>query len=423
MSESIIRPLAPSEVHFALVGHYSGFATRVLGPLHTAALSAAVRALGRTYPVLPSGIGADPAGMPALTTGSVALLEFSQAEGYSDDRLFQLPELDGRVGAVHVVRHDAATWSLTLLTQHAMADSHHLLEVLADLWSFYTEAAAGRELRPTSQGLPRPLEDCLFERHIATSAAAAGADAAEAQEPPEQQRLTACIEPVDAVGNPVWRRAVFTVAETNTLVAVARRAQTTVNGVVSAALMLATAEDTGIPVEDLLKVYAVDYRQRVAPPISPTEVTNGCLAEVFSAATPGTDVLTLARAITDTLEHDMRTGRLLGHIGLTHTLVQVFMASAGRIIFSSNRGIVPRLARPADHRLIDFHSLEHFTNPDGGHLPLFLVSTFEGELRADATYPEKVLDSFDRFIRELIRGRDGAATDQRPRAGADAAGR
>jgi acyl carrier protein len=410
---NFIRMLAQSEAYHSMNGLYSGRAVRAVGPLDLEALSAAVSALGVAHPVLSCRIGRDEEGRPVLVEGSGSDFRLSRCEGRSEDRTAGMPPLDGRVGAVHVVRHDTETWSLTLMTHHSMVDGRHMLKVLADLWSFYAEAAAGRTLRPRSHGIPRPLEELLAERGVEIpedhpdgeltadtdpEAAQEGAGAAEVPMP----QFTASPQAEDADGHPVWRRVVLTSVETQALAAVARGGRTTVNGVVSAALMLSTAEDTGIAAQDLVHVAAVDLRQQVSPPIAPAECTNGIAAAVYCGADPEADLLTLARAITETVRDDLTTGRSLKFIGMTPSLQELFMTSAGRIVGTTNVGSLPRLARPAGVELVDYHRFEQMTTPHGVDNPMFAVSIFEGRLHIDSTLPESVLDGLDRRIRELI---------------------
>jgi acyl carrier protein len=412
---NFIRMLAQSEAYHSMNGLYSGRAVRAAGPLDLEALSAAVSALGVAHPVLSCRIGRDEEGRPVLVEGSGSDFRLSHYEGRSEDRTAGMPPLDVRVGAVHVVRHDAETWSLTLMTHHSMVDGRHMLKVLADLWSFYTEAAAGRTLQPRSHGIPRPLEELLAERGVEIpedhqdhqeeltadtdlEAAQEGAGAAEVTMP----RFTASPQAEDADGHPVWRRVVLTSVETQALAAVARGGRTTVNGVVSAALMLSTAEDTGIAVQDLVHVAAVDLRQQFSPPIAPAECTNGIAAAVYCDADPDADLLTLARAITETVRDDLTTGRSLKFIGMTPSLQELFMTSVGRIVGTTNVGAIPRLARPAGVELVDYHRFEQLITPHGVDNPMFAVSIFEGRLHIDSTLPESVLNGLDRRIRELI---------------------
>ncbi|WP_051773016.1 hypothetical protein [Saccharothrix sp. NRRL B-16314] len=145
-----------SEACHAMNGRYSGRAVRASNPLDVEALSAAVSALGAAHSVLSSRVDRDEEGQPLLVEGSSSEFHFSRCWGYSDDRLAGMPPLDGQVGVVHVVHHDAETWSMTLLTHNSVVDGPLMLKILTDLWTYYTEAAAGRKPWPRRYGLPRP---------------------------------------------------------------------------------------------------------------------------------------------------------------------------------------------------------------------------------------------------------------------------
>lgn len=157
MSE-LIRLLARSEACHAMNGIYSGRAVRASGPLDVESLSAAVSALGVAHSVLSSRIERDEEGQPVLVEGSSSEFHFSRCWGHSEDRMAGMPPLDGQVGVVHVVHHDADTWSMTLLTHDSAVDGPHMMKILTDLWTYYTEATAGRRLWPRRHGIPRPPE-------------------------------------------------------------------------------------------------------------------------------------------------------------------------------------------------------------------------------------------------------------------------
>ncbi|GGM57101.1 acyltransferase [Longimycelium tulufanense] len=368
-SQLLVRPLAPSEAWFFPVGAYVGYSTRVRGHLDTAALSQAFDDLRRAYPILSSRLIPDLTGQPAIADASELPAAFTECAGNADESMAGLPELDNRTAAVHVVRDEDDTAAVTLLTHHAVADGHHSLHALSELWTFYTAHAGGTPLRRRRQDYPHSLEHALHQRGISVDVGT-------------PELLGADIADIEYFrGIPRYARTRLSAEDTAALTAVGRRHGTTVNGLVSAALLSATAHTMGTDTHAVYYSYAVDLRTRLTPPIGYPEGTNILAMETF-IADPGSDrdPIALARSITDKLRDDIATGAIYDPRQAANPGDRTTMLAA------SNWGIIPHLPTPADLTIEDFHptGTGHPSPRDRYSLGTHIIFTFDGQLTVDS---------------------------------------
>ncbi|MFD4245416.1 hypothetical protein ACFWP3_28075 [Streptomyces sp. NPDC058525] len=392
-ASAVVRPLAPSEVTFAGAGVYTGFAVRVSGRLDLAALAVAYEALVRAFPVL--GARLEPAcdGGFDLVAGAGRVPEVSVVDG-DPDLLVHDQEFDQGValGRLSVVR-DGDSASVTLFTHHCIADACHSLAVLAELWSCYTDVVNGlppeREVRP----YPVAVEELLAERGIEKTAMPAVRPA-----PPERPQAgeEPAVVRAPADGGPghvslLVTRCRLSVAETAALVEFGHREGVTVNGLVSAAILLGDAEIRGLPLTEMTYVYPVDLRTRLTPAVGETDGTNLLGAAVHRPTADSTGLVELGRSICASLAEAIAGGVV------QQSPLHIPRGTAPRtappppgLLIATNWGRVPAPRMPEGLRITDFRSaVVPASRPDAPPPPrqpgggYCIISTFAGRLSVE----------------------------------------
>ncbi|MFI9403186.1 hypothetical protein [Nocardia sp. NPDC052316] len=429
-TSTAIRPLAPSEQMFAGAEIYVGYAVQVSGRLDLAALSSAYQATVRAYPVLGAGLEPAEGGNHILVSSTGVAPEISVVDG-DPERLLVDPAFDQRLAlsALRVVR-DGDTASVTLLTHHSVADAYHSLAVLAQLWSCYTDVVAGQPVERDVHPYPQSVEELLAARGIEkvadpdaaqqkpVGAAAPDSAAVHATEP-------AMPETVSADSGFVSLRTTrchLAPAETAELVELGHREGVTINGLVSAAIMLGEAEVLGLSLTDILLTYPVDLRSRITPPVGLTEGTN-VLGFANHLSTENTGLLDLARDICESLRSGLASGTVQRtSLHMPETAGE--WALAPGMVIVTNWGRVPILRAPDDLCINDFRStLTARGDRAGGQdpeAPVYIVSTFGGRLSIELHHPEATTAQQQRRIDAVtakLRGAVAARTDSTRRSG------
>ncbi|MEU9147573.1 hypothetical protein [Streptomyces sp. NPDC048349] len=395
-TSAVIRPLAPSEETFARAGVYMGYAVRVSGSLDVAALAAAYQAVVRAHPVLGARLEpADGEGFD-LVAASAGTPGITVVDG-DEDQLVHGPEFDQRTVLSHVsVVRDGDTADVTLFTHHSIADACHSLAVLAELWSCYTDVVTGRSPEREVRPYPVPVEELLAQRGIEKRAwpVPAGPQAAE----------QAAVEPVVAppavaaapVGGgrhvpPLVARCHLSVDETAALVELGHREGVTINGLVSAAILLSDAEIRGLPLTEMIYLYPVDLRTRLTPAVGTTDGTNLLGAARYLPAAGTTGLVELGRSICASLAAAIAEGVV------QQTPLHVPEKSTAGVtpppgmLLVTNWGRVPAPRMPRGLRATDFRSV--LTSAPGPHHPsggACVISTFGGRLSIEIHHTEAV---------------------------------
>jgi acetyltransferase len=386
----VIRRLAPSEEMFAAGEVFIGYAARVSGRLDLPALTAAFEAVARTHPILRARIEATEAGGHAFAVTD-ATPEIFVADANPESPLTGA-KFDQRAGvcALCVVR-DGATASVTLMLHHSVADAFHAFAIVTELWTGYRDAVGEGTSELPVHPFPEPVEHLLAARGIEKMALpGSGPAGATSSTPPEVAR------PRDDE-YPALRttRCLLTEEETAALVAVGHRANVTVHGLVSAALLRTEAEIRELPLTGLLYLYSVDLRTRVSPTIDATEGTNVLGFATYLSPASDVTLVESARGISEAL-----------HAGLAAGIVQRTplsipdMAAAPRpalpgVVIATNWGTIPPLPEQDGLRIDDFHSTmlakpdltgRRPQQPGGGTC---VISTFAGRLSVEIHHPEE----------------------------------
>lgn len=374
-----IRQLAPSELYYFRSRTWVSYSTVVDGPVDAGAMIAAGVMLQSAYPVLAVRITTDDEIGPALVLAGQQDQAPAFVSVWNGTAEAAVAELGSRTAGVRIQDQENGSTVVALLTSHAVADAQHSLRLLVDLWSIYTDIVNGLTPEIARHPYPISMEALLTGRAVAVEAT---------KDAPEWE-----VAPSVAGGNPYGRqpteRIRLSVEETRGLIAAARREGTTVNGLVSAALMQAGSEAFGASPLELLHRYPVDFRRHLSPKVGPTEGTTVLGQATY---TPTTDCLGdlhgVARDVSATLKLQLANGAVL-------------RASAGgswadapahsALVMSSNWGILPEFVTPQENAIRDFRP-EYIASPSAGyHLPMSMtaITTFDGQLTLDTVITTK----------------------------------
>ncbi|QIS16761.1 phthiocerol/phthiodiolone dimycocerosyl transferase family protein [Nocardia arthritidis] len=384
----IVRGLAPSEGLFARGGVFIGYSARVSGRLDPALLTSAFAAVVRAYPILGTRIELGDGGYSFVVADGPP--EVFVVEGDPESPLTGA-RFDQRiaVSALCVVRQGDSA-SVTVMLHHSVADTFHAMEIVRALWAAYGSLVEGRPVLASVHPYPGPVEELLAARGISKIA-----PPGTAEKPVAAPEFTDNDDPYEI---PVTSRCLLTVAETAALVEVGHRAEVTLHGLVSAAILLTEAEIRDLPISQLFYLYSVDLRTRLTPPIGPAEGTNVLgLATYLPTPEAGGDPIAIARGIAESL----RTALAAGIVQQTPLHVADMSAApppAPGIVVATNWGAIPALAAPAGLRIDDFRSTI-IAKPDRtGRRPqqpgagTCIISTFADRLSVEIHHPAEFTD-------------------------------
>ncbi|WP_280455344.1 phthiocerol/phthiodiolone dimycocerosyl transferase family protein [Nocardia brasiliensis] len=396
-TSTVVRPLAPSEQMFAWIGVYVGYAVQVTGRLDLAALSAAYEVVVRTYPVLGARLEPTGDGGYALVAGAGAAPAISVVEG-DPDRLLIDQKLDqGETLSAVCVARAGDTASVTLLTHHSIADAYHSLAVLAELWSCYTELVSGQTPMRPVHGYPISIEEVLAARGIEKRALPSAEDrTVTPTEPPPASPATEPDAQEIRQTVPDSSRCLLSEAETAALVELGHRTGVTINGLVSAAILLTEAEIRDLPLNEIAYVYPVDLRTRLTPTVGRTEGTNLLGFADYHPTGDTTDLVELAKDICAGLHTALADGTVQQTPLHIPDQIAAGPPQLPGMMIVSNWGRVPALAAPEGLRITDFRSTVTAAPPAGTPPPpeqpqggAAIVSTFEGRLSIETHHSKE----------------------------------
>ncbi|WP_433578292.1 phthiocerol/phthiodiolone dimycocerosyl transferase family protein [Nocardia brasiliensis] len=380
-----IRQLAPTEAVHVGMGLFVGYSVQVCGALELGALAAAFDAVRRMFPVGRARLAVDGSTV-ALVDAPPAPAAMKVFDGAVETVLHD-PGMDQyrALCELHVVREGERA-NVTLLLHHSVADGHHALAVLAELWSLYTDFAQGSVAAPPEpHGYPIAVETLLAARgfEVADPLPVAG----DVPVPP-------------AVDGGWWLltglRCGLDEEQSRALADYGHRHSVTINGLVSAAIVLALAEVFEVPNADVLYLFPVDLRSRVVPAVTFTEVTNALGPVLYRSDDGAVELVDIARSINARLAADLaartvhrRAGEFAG-LGLIRELQQAPASALG-----TNWGRVPALRHPPELALTDFRPMFQYNpvvgvEPAESGLPLnFVITSFGGRLSVDLMLPSE----------------------------------
>ncbi|MEV6274889.1 acyltransferase [Nocardia sp. NPDC051832] len=381
----VVRVLAPSEQRFVRHGTYTGRSVRVEGELDIDALRTAFLSLQRAYPVLTCRIGEDADGIGYLLRPGAATVGAWVREDAIDQVRLPVQAVDPGVQLAYLdVVAGASATRVTLFAHHSVADAGHCVELVARLWSFYTDRITPEQVVP--QDLPKPLEEYAADRGI-TGSAVSGLEDVTRPLPPEARVVPAdpAIPAPPALAQP--RRTVLDSAATARIVELGHRPGLTVNGLVSAALLRAyVAETTTAATASVGCLYPVDLRARFDPPVARAAGTNMAGLASFAAEVDlGADISVLAHQISSRLHHDLSEGivqQSVLHFPDFYGPTRIH-SLAGHVAVT-NTGRVPDFRTPPGLALADYEIVYLSAHPrpstGASAAVTFLVYTFQDRL-------------------------------------------
>jgi acetyltransferase len=374
----IWRALSPTEKIQASKETYIGYTVRTAGRLDPAALATAYEAVCGAYPQFSARLEFDDDG--PIFVASDARPQIRIRDGNPEQPLTGV-ELDQRrtLSTLNVVR-DGDEASVCLVIHHSIADAHHAIEVLAALWSCYTDVVSGAPVDLPRHPYPRSLEDLLAERGMRANAPAT-------TQLPTSQPVS---QPAPVVRHVVQYR--LTAAEGAALAELGHREHVTINGLLSGAILLVEAEVRDLPLADLMYRCSVNLRSRLTPPVGPAEGTNVLGSMGFRVTS---EIEPDAVAIGAAIGAQLRAGLADGSI--QRSLLDMFSQPAPdprpweaslalALVSVMNWGLVPPMRTPDGLRLTNFHSASRIR--DAGALGGYVVSTFDGRTGIDLAWPD-----------------------------------
>lgn len=388
------RALTPSETIHADKESYIGYTVHATGRLDLAALATAYEAVCRAHPQLAGKLEAGDESYFFAESGALPSIQVCDGDL---DRPMTGVRLDQwtALSALNVVR-DGDDTSVCLLTHHGIADAHHSIDMLATLWSCYTDAVQGVTSDLAVHPFPKSLEEVLAARGI------------QGTRPPAAPRPPAPPEPgrVAPARHVVQHR--LTAAQTKALAELGHREGVTINGLLSGALLLVEAELRDRPVTELMYRYTVNLRNHLTPPVGATEGTN-ILGGAGYVPTDdvGADAVAIGRAVGTRLRAGLADGSIQRSIldllsGPAPGAKPWDPSTAPAVVSMINWGLVPTFRTPDDLLLTNFHSASRIQefSPLGG----YVVNTFDGRIGVDLAWPEGAPDIQQRLdcLREQL---------------------
>ncbi|TWS18851.1 hypothetical protein FK529_12750 [Tsukamurella asaccharolytica] len=403
VSTATIRELTTTEAFFLIGdGLYVGYGVTADGALDLDALQRAAIRLSDAHPGLRARIVTDaPTGdAPASPTGAFVAREsptpvaVTRSVGPADGTA-PLPDValaqGSALAGVHVVTDPGGGHLVYLLVHHALADGHHALALLQSLWTAYTAIVTGTEEAPLAPtDFPKPLEDLLTERGYSSAS----------DLPAEAPTVAGAVPAADGAfaapadeATPALRRIQLTRDETAALIGYGHRAGRTVNQLVSAAFIAATATTRDLGATRVVYGYPVDLRRRLGEPAAGfTEITNALGMAFFQAGSDDAGLDDLAAQVGDALARDLAAGTVQRPLAVG---AAVQPPEGSTVAVLTNWGPVPHLPTPPGLTLTDFHPALHVAagSPSdtaawdalAATLTIGIVSSFQGRLSIDVS--------------------------------------
>lgn len=375
------RALPISEAGYAYQNQFVRYMVFCEGELDIRALSAALDALVVAYPWFGGTIQAVGTEGFELSSAPSPSPEVRVHRGDPADLGFGVSSLDqGReLIGVDVVA-DGRSARVTLQAHHSLADGRHALALLAELWSAYTDVVESGGAKIPARSAPSPLEHHLAARGI-SKGAESGAEAF----------LVRDLPVADARSLMSTARLRLSAQDTEGMIRLGRREGLTVNGLASAALILARARLVGGQHVTVPYQFLVDVRNRVEPPVQILDGTAMLgLASFVADVTPSTDALGLARDVNRSLAQDTRKGVV--QQSLLHgmpALIDGSVPPLQHLTLTTNWGQVPDLATPPGLRITDFrgnfaaHPIPCRTPDQALPADFYVLTTFENRFSAE----------------------------------------
>jgi hypothetical protein len=365
---SVIRKLAPSEEMFAQSQTFVGAAVQLSGAVDVDTMSTAFDTLLQAHPVLAGHLERGPDGLHDIVVDD--LLHPGISVVGEGDRPSASMRLDQGAALVNLwLDLTDERPELALHVHHGLADGQHLIGLVWELLSWYTELVGTGRIAPVEpQPAPESLEAVLEQRGIA-KLSRSGFErlmpAMFAHDLPPSMRSA-------AGGNPAFPTLVpaavcqLTERETEAVVAFSRDYGLSLNAVIGAAILLAEWRVRDTPNIPIPYLYPVDLRHLVTPPVDATASTNPLGVAIYLAKiAPDTELAELASDIVETFRNDLADGVI--HQSLLHFGLQYAGSPPGlpEFVMATDGGSIPALPTPPDLRVDGLHTELHTASVAG----------------------------------------------------------
>lgn len=358
---SLVRKLDTSEEYFAQTETFSTVTLRVDGPIDVDAISTAFDVVLQKHPVLTAHIEKVGERWEIVTDD----LLHPGIWVVKDGRRTALMQPDQSVSLLNLmvdpVDGSGGHTDVTLFIHHSLADGQHMMTLMSELFSAYTDLVCNGSVDPVSpEPVPDSLETLLEQRGI-------------------QKQLRSGLErlipamfgyelPPRPDGHGDVKRTVpipaargrLTAGETAALVDFARANRLFLNNVVSATALLVEWELRETPHVPIPFLYPVDLRFILEPPVTATGATNPTGVAAFLAQiTPETKLLDLARELASNFQTDLADGII--QQSQLHFTLEYGVESLGLpdILLCTNLGTVPSVRTPPGMQIVDWRT-EHY---------------------------------------------------------------
>lgn len=377
------RPLDPIESQLA--DYPEAFTLRYEGEIHYESLARAFTVLCQRHPVLHSRVVFDDRlgwlCVPSDESVRVLVIDSDDFDNVADvcvawdvsRNACRLALLRGKCRGVVALHID-----------HAIVDGTAGYAFWTELWDLYVQiengdTPPGKWSNPKLPTAPsRLLERCTGE--IST-------DARNELRRYLQRAQPNMVAPPGTMPQPALEfmraRIRFSAEETAGIVSAARQHMTTMQGLLSAAVLLSQRSviDSTPGKLQMACVVVVDLRHRSNPPVGPTETTTFAGEQRgVQEISPGMDLVTVARTVTELLKEGLRRGEvvedLIGRLRPVPRNTDDHPSPLTDAIVS-NLGVLRPVAQPRDATVSDFDLYPHRV---GKPYPTYAAWTYAGEL-------------------------------------------
>ncbi|HET9875177.1 MAG TPA: acyltransferase [Mycobacterium sp.] len=398
---SVIRKLANSEEMLAETHHFVGLAAHLKGPVDIDALSRAFDALLEAHPILAAHLEECADGRHQFVTDDLLPPGIDVVELDDPAADSPPPHFDQNESLVHlrVTVRDGQPQP-TLYVHHALADGHHMYNLVEELLSFYTDLVrTGSIGTVTVQPAPESIEAVLADRGIhkqKRSGIERFMPAMFAYDLPPSRRTGSGVKPASPVRVPM-ASCRLSEHETDQVVEFGRAHDLTLHGVLSAALLMAEWQLRGRSNIPIPYIYTVDLRYFLSPPVSATGCTNPIgLAVYLAELDRNTTVVDLARNVAETFQADLSDGLI--QQSRLHFSPQYGGNAPGLpdIVLFSNNGLVPPVRTPPGVEVTATHGEMYFAVSAG--IDIYFTQIFAGRLNIEyhshGPAPDKSVEAF-----------------------------
>lgn len=404
---SVLRALADSEKMFADTHNFVGLGAHVHGPVDVDALGEAFEILLEVHPVLAARIEDDGDGGFRIVADDLLHPGITIVTADAP-----APQFDQEQALVHLtVQQEGPQTAATLYVHHALADGHHQFALIEELFGIYTDLVTTGGARPgPPQPAPEGLEKILAERNV-TKQRRSGLErfmpAMFAYDLPPSRRAVTTARPPHPVRVPMVQHT-FSEERTRRLVDLSRDRRVSVNGIVSAAVLVAEWRlrgGTAIPVP---YIYPVDLRYVLSPAVTATGCTNPVGVATFLAEIDSdTDVVSLGREIADSFRDDLAAGVI--QQSLLHFTPEYVGNPPGLpdVVMVTDNGVVPPVRTPDGVELTAVHGELFFQVSSG--IEMYTSKIFNGRLQLEyhtyGTDSKQAMDGVAAILDEIADGR------------------